>query len=196
MKTIVHKFILIGVTFITLGVGYVFSLMVFLHLYGTNDTAMFNENAIIVLGAAVWEERVSQILANRLNVAVRYHQKNPEALIVVSGGQGQGAITEAEAMRRFLINRGVPEELIIKEDRSTNTYENITFSKAILDGIFDGEYNVVIITNAFHIYRAVTFARRQGMNATHMHTGLPLRFMPWNYTRESVGVTRLWVLGY
>jgi len=172
------------------------SLVLFLFLYGTNDTVTFEEDAVIVLGAAVWGERVSSVLADRLLMAVEYHTHNPNALIVVSGGQGEGAITEAEAMRRFLVAQGVPNEIIIKEDRSTSTLENIKFSKEILDELFGDDYSVAIITNHFHIFRAVSMARRQGMQASGFHAQLRRRYMPWYFTRESAAVGRLWVLGY
>ena len=54
----------------------------------------------------------------------------PDLKIVVSGGQGEGEnITEATAMRNFLVDNGVDSSLIIMEDKSTNTYENFLYSK-------------------------------------------------------------------
>ena len=60
----------------------------FLASYGSVDNARYNENAVIVLGAAVHGRELSNTLEGRLAVAVSYHQRSPSALIVVSGGQG------------------------------------------------------------------------------------------------------------
>jgi uncharacterized SAM-binding protein YcdF (DUF218 family) len=183
--------------FAALGAVMFLSVMAFIYINGKNDTAAFDEDAVIVLGAAVWGERVSLLLAHRLDKAAEYHNMNPNAVIVVSGGQGEGDITEAEAMRRYLSARNVPDEAIIMEDRATNTFENINFSKEILDELFDGnDYKVVIITHDFHMYRATAMARRAGMDAAGLTAPLRRRYVPWNYTRETAGVMRFWVLGY
>jgi len=196
LKRILVRAILAGVIFVFVGTVFVISLTLFVFAYGRNDTALFDEDAVIVLGAAVWGENVSAVLADRLNKAIEYHLQNPDAVIVVAGGQGGGSITEAEAMRRFLVDRGVPNELIFKENRSTNTYENIKFSKEILDALFGEDYRVVIITNDFHAFRSVSIARRQGIDAVHFSAPRPWFFMPRTFLRESAGVMRLWVAGY
>jgi len=193
---IFRRIILFGTICLVAGFMLVMSLTLFIYAYGRSDTAQFDEDAIIVLGAAVWGEDVSGVLANRLNKAFEYHLQNPTAIIIVAGGYGEGYISEAEAMRRFLVYRGVPNELIVKENRSTNTYENIKFAKEILDELLGEDYRVVIITNDFHAFRAVSMARRQGMAATRFSAPRPWSFMPRTFLRESAGVMRLWVLGY
>ena len=156
-----RRIILIGMACAIVGTAFVLSLTMYIWAYGQNNTATFNEDAVIVLGAAVWGENVSPVLRDRLHKVIEYHHANPNAIIVVAGGQGAGLITEAEAMRRFLVEHGVPNEQIIKEDRSTNTFENISFAKEILDELLGEDYRVVIITNDFHAFRAVSMARRQ-----------------------------------
>jgi len=190
------RIILLGMACALVGTAFIMSLTMFVWAYGRRDTATFDEDAIIVLGAAVWGENVSGVLADRLRKAIEYHHQNPNALIVVAGGQGEGAITEAEAMRRFLVAHGVPDELIIKENRSTNTFENIKFAREILDELLGENYRVVIITNDFHAFRAVSMARRQGMSATRFSAPRPWSFMPRTFLRETAGVTRLWVAGH
>lgn len=111
--------------------------MVFLFVFGGRDTATFDEDAVIVLGAGIHGERVSLPLARRLDIAIAYHKRNPDAVIVVTGGQGrQELITEALAMERYLVERGVPQDRILQEDKSTSTLENLAFAKAILDEYF------------------------------------------------------------
>lgn len=85
-------------------------------------------DVLIVLGCAVHGERVSLTLSYRLDRAIEYLNANPNTVAIVSGGQGQGeSISEAEAMRRYMVNRGIANERIIMEDKSTSTEENFAF---------------------------------------------------------------------
>lgn len=119
--------------------------------------------AVVVLGCQVRGETPSVMLSRRLNAALEVLQDNPQAVCVVSGGQGNGEnISEAEAMRRYLIGKGIAEERIIKEDKSVSTYENISFSAEILKELGINS-NIVIVTNEFHQYRAYNFAKKMGL---------------------------------
>ncbi len=162
----------------------------------TTDTASFKEDAVIVLGAGVHGERVSKALAYRLDAAVRYHKVNPDAYIIVSGGQGaQETITEAEAMERYLIQKGVNSERIIKEEQATSTYENFLFSKKILDEMFPGEYKVAYITNSFHLFRAGRLAKSAGLNVQRVRAGTSAATLLPDYLRECCAVGAMWVRG-
>ena len=171
------------------------ALTAFLAVYGEIDNVSYKEDAVIVLGAGLHGKTPSLPLAMRLDAAKRYYEKNPDALIVVSGGQGfQEDIPEAEAMKSYLVSRGVPEENIVEEDKSTSTFENMTFSKKILDEKLGGDYSCVVVTNNFHIYRAVKIARRAGLyNARHCHAGLKWYNLAPCYLRECLAVLRMWV---
>ena len=107
---------------------------------GGTDNITYKEDAIIVLGAAVRGEEISGALQKRLDVAIEYYQKNPDVVIVVTGGQGpQEDITEALAMERYLLANGIPKEKIIKEEKATSTYENFKFSKVLLNEYFSNQ---------------------------------------------------------
>lgn len=167
----------------------------FLGLYGNFDNVTYDEEAVVVLGAGVRGDRVSIPLAMRLNEAVKYHEKNPEALIVVTGGQGyQESVTEAYAMEKYLLEKGVDKDKIIKEEKATSTNENMRFSKEVLDEYFEEDYSIAVITNKFHIYRGVEIAKAEGFEkVTHM--GAPIRWynvIPC-YLRESLAVLKMWV---
>lgn len=83
-------------------------------------------NAIIVLGAGVNGSTPSLSMCNRLDAALDYLGANPDALAVVSGGQGEGEdITEAEAMADYLTAHGIDSARIVQEDRSRTTHENL-----------------------------------------------------------------------
>jgi len=166
-----------------------------LGVYGSYDSVDYTEDAVIVLGAAVYGERVSLTLARRLDRAVDYHEQNPQALIVVSGGQGpEEDIAEALAMERYLIARGVRPERIIKEDRSTSTFENFLFSDALLKEEFSSWYTVAFITTDFHIYRASGIAEQAGISARHMSSASIWYAIPVNFMREMMAVVQFWIV--
>lgn len=171
------------------------SVFVALGLYGNRDTSDYKENAVIVLGCGISGEEISDKLANRLDEAVLYHKKTPDALIVVSGGQGpQESITEAQAMERYLTEKGVNPEVIIKEEKSTSTEENFLYSKEILDERFSEEYSVAFITNDYHIFRAEKIAQQQGINVTHIGAPVIWYTAPINYSREILAIISFFVL--
>lgn len=123
-------------------------------------------DVLIVLGAGLSGETPSWILSNRLDSAYGYLNTYPGTVVVVSGGKGPGeAISEAEAMKRYLVGKGIDEKNIILEDKSTSTAENFAFSKQILDNKFTGGYTVSYVTNGFHVYRAGMIARKAGLDA-------------------------------
>ncbi len=154
-------------------------------------------DAIIVLGAGIHGDQVTRLLAKRLRAAIEYKQENPGALIVVSGGQGQGEdITEAEAMERFLILNGISKEDIIKEEASTSTQENFRFSKLLLDEHFPDGYSVVYVTNDFHIFRAGLVAKKEGLTADGLTSmGTEWYVLPNCYLREIAAVWVYFLLG-
>ncbi len=169
--------------------------LAFLFIYGRADNVSFSEDAVIVLGAGIRGEVPSKSLAARLDAAAEYYFDNPDALIVVSGGQGKDeAITEALAMERYLVAKGVPRASIVKEERSTSTAENFEFSKEMLEKIFDGEYRIAFSTSDYHIFRAGLIAKDAGIDDA-AHIGAPA---PW-YTvipsglRECMAIVRFYL---
>lgn len=117
-----------------------------------------NADYMIVLGAQVRGETITLALKNRLDVAYEYAMENPKTKVIVSGGQGKGEhVSEAKAMHDYLIQKGLLEKQIIMEAKSTNTNENIMYSKPLLK---DAD-SVVIVTNRFHLYRAKRIAEKQ-----------------------------------
>ena len=189
-KTLIKKWL----TILILTGGAIFlGTSIFIGVYGNIDNADFYEDAVIVLGAGLRGENVSNILAYRLDAAVEYSLNNPNALIIVSGGLGQNAeITEALAMERYLIAQGIPKEKIIKEELSTSTFENLLFSKHILDALFEEPYRIVIITSNFHIFRASRLAARLELDAGHIGARINLRSVPANFSREFAAI--LWMI--
>lgn len=128
-------------------IGYMFS------------TAPDGVECIIVLGAAVNGEEPSVALYNRIISALEYLKNNPDTVAVLSGGKGEGEnISEAECMRRILSENGISENRLIMEDKSTDTAENI---KNTLSLIGDRYESIAIVTNNFHLYRAMRLMKKQ-----------------------------------
>jgi uncharacterized SAM-binding protein YcdF (DUF218 family) len=164
--------------------------------YGLNDNVTGDEDAIVVLGAAVHGSVPSLALSGRLQAAFRLHQANPDALIVVTGGQGpQEDRAEADVMRDYLVAWGVPEELIVTEDRATSTAENFAFSRTLLDALLPPGYTVVYVTHESHVYRAGLIAADAGLAAHHAHTLSTWYVWPSRYLRETAAVLKTWLLG-
>ena len=151
-------YLIIGVSVV---VAVVFVLVELLILCAMVALPKENLNYIIILGAQVRGKTICGSLKRRLDRGVRYLKQNPNTMCIVSGGRGKGEdISEAEAMAEYLKQMGVDEEHIIMEDKSTTTWENFKFSAPyILDMQKD---KVGVVSNNFHMYRAMKMARMQG----------------------------------
>ena len=192
-KIVSKKFIHI---IIASGLALLLSFGSFLAIYGSRDTADYSEQTVIVLGCGIRGERVSVGLAKRLNKAAEYHEKNPDAMIIVSGGQGpQEDISEALAMKRYLVDKGIAEDKIIMEDRSTSTITNFRYSREIMEEMGLSLSSVVFVTNGYHVYRAASYAKDEGFtDVAHLGTNIIWYTIPMNYMREMLAVVKMWVL--
>lgn len=119
-----------------------------------------NADYVIVLGAQVRGRVPSKTLDMRIRAAAQYLNENPNSMAICSGGQGEGEfITEALAIKEGLMALGIPSQRILLEEASTNTVQNLTYSKELID---KEEALVVIITSDFHIFRAKQLASHLG----------------------------------
>ena len=152
------------------------------------------ENATaVVLGCRVYGERPSLSLVERLEAAYAYLEENPDAVCVVSGGQGSGEnISEAEAMYRWLVAKGIDGNRIYKEDKSTSTEENIAFSKQVIE-----EYglnpNIAIVTSEYHTYRAGVIAQKNEMSFGTAPGQTAIWLFPTFYVRELYAILAEWI---
>ncbi|MBO5055851.1 MAG: YdcF family protein [Lachnospiraceae bacterium] len=149
---------------------------------------------IVVLGAQMKASGPSKALQYRLDEAVRYLEENPDTLVIVSGGQGLDEhISEAQGMYDYLAQKGIASGRIIKEDKSRNTFQNLTFSAEFLD---KEKNSVGIVTNNFHVFRAVGIAKKAGYKAV---CGIAARGEPFlqynNMMREFFGVVKDFLVG-
>lgn len=159
-----------------------------------NEKPQPGADYLIILGAQWKSGGPSEVLRRRLNKAVEYLRENPDTVVIVSGGQGGNEpMSEAAGMRQYLVNAGIDDEKILMEDASTNTMENLVFSGRLLDKEND---KVVIVTNNFHVFRALQIAKKQGYaNAEGMAASSVAGLMPNNLLREFLGVVKDFLMG-
>lgn len=157
-----------------------------------------DEKALLVLGAGLRGEQVSDLLRRRLTAALAAHKKNPGAFILVCGGQSEReVIPEAVAMARWLLAHGASEDKIILEDKSLTTRQNLEFAKALLARRGIGlDAAVAIVTNTFHCYRAGYSARKCGYtNARLLPASMNATTFLQNYLREVMALGKTWISG-
>lgn len=149
---------------------------------------------LIVLGAQVRGTYITNSLKRRLDRALAYSKQFPGVKVIVSGGQGPGEdISEADAMAEYLIQHGIPEERVFREDQSTSTRENLRFSRKYADAERD---RVGIVTNDFHMYRSSVIARQEGYRNLYFLPADSNPVFQINYlVREFFGVIHVWISG-
>lgn len=123
-------------------------------------------DSIMVLGCRVYGTTPSPFLIGRLNEGIRLLNEGYGEYIIVTGGTGPGEdISEAEAMKTYLISKGIDESKIITEDKSTSTMENLSFSLSKMK-----EKNIsstIIVSNKYHLRRAFHMAKKVGIDAQY-----------------------------
>lgn len=151
---------------------------------------------VIVLGAQVSGTTITRSLKYRLDAALDYYQDGHEGItFVLSGGQGEGEhISEAEAMREYLMSKGVPEEQMLLEEQSTTTQENMEFSYRIISENLSQEVSmeqisVAVCTNDFHVFRAGKLAESAGdWQVSGLAGASDIRILPMMLVREAAAV--------
>ena len=156
-------------------------------------------SAVIVLGAGVNGETPSLSLSTRIDAAAEYMKTHPGVPVVLSGGQGEGEdITEAECMRRALTARGVDADCLYLEERSTNTRENMLYSREVLESLgVDAGQCVAIVTSDYHLCRArLLWGGISAAVPAHMPDTLYFRALSVNYyIREAFGLAAYYAFG-
>ncbi|WP_433595240.1 ElyC/SanA/YdcF family protein [Lysinibacillus xylanilyticus] len=154
----------------------------------------YNQDFIIVLGSGLINDKVPPLLASRINKAIEFYQKQASVTtpptIIFSGGQGPDEnLPEAEAMQKYAVEKGIPLEHTMQENRSVNTYQNMLFSKQVMDTLKpDGKYNSIFTTNNFHLFRAGLYARQAGLNSQGIGSKTAFYYWPNAMVREYVAI--------
>ena len=111
-----------------------------------------------------------------------------DAILVPSGGQGADEpIPEAEAMRRYLVAQGIPEDRIVTEDQSRNTYQNMDYSRKLIERRKPGA-KVVYVTTNYHVFRSGVWANLAGLPAEGAGSRTKGWYWPNAFMRECAGL--------
>ncbi len=153
-----------------------------------------DKDFLIILGCGIRKDGTpSPLLRGRIDRALRFADKQKaltgkEPVFVTSGGKGPDEpISESASMKRYLLEQGVPEARIVEEDRSTDTLENMKFSKEKIRAL-DPEAKVAFATTNYHVFRGGLCARRVKMRAVGMGAKTKWYFWPNAAVREFVGL--------
>ncbi|MBE5807501.1 MAG: YdcF family protein [Clostridiales bacterium] len=149
---------------------------------------------ILILGCLFRRDgTLSPLLQGRADRAIDYwNEQNARggrrAVLMPSGGQGANEpMPEAEAIRRYLVSKGIPQDAIVVEDRSRNTYQNMAYSKELIDRAQPGA-RVVFSTTNYHVFRSGVWAANAGLPAEGMGSKTRWWYWPNAFMRECVGL--------
>lgn len=182
----------------------------FLHLYLFLSTALLcnfarpkkRQDYVVVLGSGLVKGKITPLLTSRIDKAIAFYraqgEKRAPPKLVFSGGQGADEpIAEAEAMARYALEKGIKEEDIILEKESANTWENMKFSKKVMEeDAQDKPYQNIIATSNYHLLRASIYARRAGIGATGIGSKTALYYLPNALLREYAAFLRMHLKRY
>ncbi len=169
-------------------------------MYGDYDHVSGDPQVMIILGCRVMPGgEPSILLQDRLDTALDYLDDHPDITVVVSGGQGSNEPTsEAACMADYLEEHGVDADQILLEDESSNTKENLIYSRELLEeqGVDVGEEGVLVVSNGFHLTRSRMLAERFGYG--HVSTlAAPTSHVPSRiqmYIREPLALVKSFFL--
>lgn len=155
----------------------------------------YNQDYVIVLGAGLINgEKVTPLLAKRIDRAIQFYREQSEETLsppqlLMSGGQGPDEkIPESQAMRDYALEQGIPDEDIIMEAQSTNTLENMKFSKEIMEREKPTGYHAIFTSNNYHIFRAGMYAEEVGLKIDGIGSKTARYYLPNAFLREFIAV--------
>ena len=173
-----------------------FILLCLMMARGAKSTASGKEKAVIILGAGLHGDEISDTLKRRLDAALSFYEKNRTVVFVVSGGQGpQETRAEADAMADYLTLRGISAERIIKEARSASTRQNFAFSLPLLaERSIRPDDPVCFVTNDFHCLRSAAYAKKAGFqNVSCLSASTSFIVIFPAVMREALAICALWL---
>ena len=147
-----------------------------------------SDRTAVVLGCQVYDSGPSVMLKNRLDTAYEYLSASPDVVCIVSGGKGESEpVTEASAMKEYLVSRGIDESRILCEDKSATTEQNLEYSAKLIEekGL---SKSTVIISDGFHLARAKLIADKLGLDSRLLACDTPLHLLLPYWLREIAGV--------
>lgn len=163
-------------------------------LLAANHEPDYDKDFIVILGCQIKSNGdLYPLIRERVNRAIEFYYKQIEktgkkAILLPSGGQGSDEpMSEAEAMKRYLLEKGILEEQIMVENKSKNTIQNMCFSKKIIDKI-NPNSKVVFSTTNYHVFRSGIISRQNQFEPDGMGSKTKWYFWPNAYIREVIGM--------
>lgn len=131
--------------------------------YGKVDEKAPSDVAI-VLGAGTWKGEVSPVYRERINHGIWLYQNGYVEYLILTGGVGEGnTVSDAAAAKAYALSQGVPEDVILIEEKSTITEENLFYAKALMDEL--SLRSAIIVSDPLHMKRAMLMASDYGIDA-------------------------------
>ncbi|MDX9917914.1 MAG: YdcF family protein [Gudongella sp.] len=191
-KTIRIITTLVAIVFIYLAMAHV------MIVSSINQDCPSEADYLIVLGARLYGDIPSPSLQMRLDSAIEYIRENQYLKLVLSGGQGPGeSITEAEGMKNYLVNRGIPAEKLILEKESKNTFENLRNSiELIRDEEPSKDLSIMIVTSDYHLFRSKLIAKRLGIYSCGIPAETPASVKIISWLREYLAIGKTLLLDW
>ena len=153
-----------------------------------------DKDIVIILGYSLREGEISEsILQERVDRAIRFRVKQlretgKDLIFITSGGKGTDeTLSESRWMHDYLIQQGIPENIVTEEDQSTTTHENMRFSKVKIQEI-NPKAKIAFSTSNYHVFRSGLYARREKIRAVGMGAGTKWYFWPNASVREFGGI--------
>ncbi len=159
----------------------------------------YDRDYILILGCGFRKDgTLPPLLKGRVDKAIEFwhsqlEKTGKQATLIPSGGQGRSEpMAEAEAMYRYIISTGFPENCVIREDQSANTFQNMTFSKKIIDeqtGDSD-KAKVAFATTNYHVFRSGIWSNLAGLRAEGIGSRTKWWFWPNAFIRECIALLK------
>lgn len=131
--------------------------------YGNRDERQ-EADVIIVLGAAAYESGVTPVFAERINHAAQLFNEGYADTVILTGGVAEGNhVSDAWIAAQYAVEIGIPEWAILLEEDSSVTYENMKYSREIMDE--HGFETAIIVSDPLHMKRAMEMAKDNGIKA-------------------------------
>ncbi len=197
-KSFAHYFEMIIVNFCYAVTAYMTVILIATIIMGiraAHRTPAFDKDFILILGCRIRRDgSVTPLLRGRADAAIRFAEKQmkasgKEARFVASGGKGSDeSLSEAEAIKNYLLSCDIPEDRIIAETNSKNTAENFSFSlEKIKENTADPNPGIAFATTGYHVFRSGYIATKQGIHAEGIGSKTKFYFWINSFIRELIG---------
>ena len=153
--------------------SYLYSIIIatlYINIMASHHKPKYDKDFIIILGSKIREDgTLTPLLKGRVDKALLFgkNQKeisNKDIIYIPSGGKGNDeVIAEAEAIKNYLIEQGIDKNSIIIENKSTSTFENMDYSKNIINK-HKKDAKVVFSTTNYHVFRSSVIANKVGID--------------------------------